>query len=301
MIKRGGGGWLPWRGAFAGTAGLAVAALLTVSAAVAADTAVRLVNPSDEDALVRLVGPSNKTVWVQSGKTREVPAEAGDYTLLVRYGIDPHRFSYSRSEPFQIGFAGAAPQATVTLPPVRPLYQTAARDAVAPTAAPPATAAAPPPEDRAASMAPPPDAPLPQPPPPDNPPFAAGVLSGRIANLQAAASLIDASSHLQLVKLPENNQLTYFFDAAGRIKYASDLPAIDLPADGAFRMTLPPLLPGRYVVVGQSLDPASADGGNVPVLADVRTGRARIVEVAPDASAPAVQDLGEVVLALPAE
>lgn len=293
------GGRLSWRNAGAGAAGMAVAALLTTAAASAADTAVRLFNPSNEDALVRLVGRTNKTVWVRGGEAREVPAEAGSYSLLVRYGIDPQRFSYSRSEPFEIGFNAPAPQATVALPPVRPLYQTAARDAVAP--APPPSAAEPPSEDREASVAPPPDAPLRQPPPPDDPPLAAGALSGRIANLQAAAPFLDANSHLQLVKLPENNQLTYFFDANGRIKYASDLPAIDVPADGAFRMTLPPLLPGRYVVVGQSMDPASADGGNVPVLADVRTGRARIVEVAPGASAPAVQDLGEVVLVLPAE
>lgn len=148
MIERG-GGWLPWRGAFAATAGGAAAILLTIAAAAAADTAVRLVNPSNVDALVRLVGRTNKTVWVRSGETRELPAEAGDYTLLVRYGTDPDRFSYTRSEPFRIDFNRPPPQATVTLPPVRPLDRTAAGEAGAPPAAP--SAAPPrPPEDRAA-------------------------------------------------------------------------------------------------------------------------------------------------------
>lgn len=314
---------------------LAIAALSMTAPAKTDDsgTAVLLLNPTSSEALVRLLGRTNSVVRIPGGEKKQVAVEPGDYTALVRYGTDPDRFTYSQSRSFHIGFATAPPQATVTLPPVRPLPETSlgdtpvpedsptdaassetassetavyetepsetdvsetemsetpstepATEESAPAKAPPALAAAVTASASAAAETPT-DTPV--------------LLSGRIMNLQAAAPLIDKSSYLQLTKLPPDNQLLYRVDRLGRIHYVSDLPAAELTLDGTFRLELPEMQPGRYVMVGQSLDPASAEYGNVPILTDAKTGRARIISVPQGRTAPLDLDLGPLNVSLP--
>jgi hypothetical protein len=59
-------------------------------------------NRSGEPALVKIIGPANTTVNVSHGTTQTVKVGAGDYYILVRYGSDPSKFSFTQGDSFTI-------------------------------------------------------------------------------------------------------------------------------------------------------------------------------------------------------
>lgn len=59
-------------------------------------------NQSWESALVKLVGPTLKTVKVANGQKRTVNVAVGEYYILVRYGVSPERYRYSKGDTFTV-------------------------------------------------------------------------------------------------------------------------------------------------------------------------------------------------------
>ena len=73
-------------------------------------------NQSGKAALVKLVGPTAKDIPVPSGTNETVHASAGTYCILVRYGSDPERHTYTRGEPFIVSQTETAcSEITITL------------------------------------------------------------------------------------------------------------------------------------------------------------------------------------------
>lgn len=59
-------------------------------------------NRSGEPALVKLVGPIGRSVEVPDGTQRTVDVAGGEHYILVRYGADPKRYTYTRGNPFVV-------------------------------------------------------------------------------------------------------------------------------------------------------------------------------------------------------
>ena len=59
-------------------------------------------NKSGQPALVKLVGPTSKAINVPKVQSQTVNVAAGDYFILVRYGTDPDKYTYTRGDNFVI-------------------------------------------------------------------------------------------------------------------------------------------------------------------------------------------------------
>jgi hypothetical protein len=66
------------------------------------ENAITFDNRSGNLATVKLVGPSNQTIEVPSNGVRTINVPAGEYHILVRYGISPGPFSYTRGDTFVV-------------------------------------------------------------------------------------------------------------------------------------------------------------------------------------------------------
>jgi hypothetical protein len=281
---------------------MVLAALLLLAAAAveaANQAAIQLENRSGENVLVRLVGPTAAVVAVPQGERRTVAVAPGSYQVLVRYGAEPSRFTYGRAESVTVSDSGASPM-TVTL---RPPGSGAATG----TPPSPPAAALPPPPPVAVQPRPaePPRAEPPRAEPPRaEPPRAAGggfVLSGNIVNLAAARRHIDSRSYLQLVSLPPDRRLTYTSDNEGRVTYLSELARTEIAADGHFRLAVPPLQPGDYVIVAQGVKSYGAEENPVPALAETYTRKTQVITVPAGRTAPLVQHLGPLYIPTPVQ
>lgn len=81
---------------------LAVFLLLSGGALAEPPNTLTLDNRSGEDALVKVVGPTSAAVEVPTGSSRTIHVAGGGYLLLVRYGRDPRRYSYTKGDPFTV-------------------------------------------------------------------------------------------------------------------------------------------------------------------------------------------------------
>lgn len=81
---------------------LFVCALALTAHAQTAESTLTLDNQSGQPAMVKLIGPISQFVAVPNSEKRAVSIGAGKYYLLARYGSDPHRYTYSRGDPFMV-------------------------------------------------------------------------------------------------------------------------------------------------------------------------------------------------------
>jgi len=65
-------------------------------------SSVTFENKSGQAALVKLVGPTAQTVDVPDGQSQSAKVAAGKYYILVRYGVEPDKYRYTRGEPFDV-------------------------------------------------------------------------------------------------------------------------------------------------------------------------------------------------------
>src|SRR5437870_4845307 len=93
------------------------AAFFVVSAGAqsAAPSTVTFGNQSGQGALVKVVGPTRGVVPVPTRSRAGVHVQAGEYYILVRYGVPGH-YSYSMGQRFSVeGSDGSHSVITITL------------------------------------------------------------------------------------------------------------------------------------------------------------------------------------------
>lgn len=71
------------------------------SSAVAQKSTVTFDNKSGEPALVKVIGPKSQTLEVPTAQKRTVNAVAGDYHILLRYGVKG-RYRYAKGDHFEV-------------------------------------------------------------------------------------------------------------------------------------------------------------------------------------------------------
>ena len=59
-------------------------------------------NRSGDPVHCELIGPSAQVIELADGQDRTVNVAPGEYTMQVRYGTDPTKYSYSKVAPFKI-------------------------------------------------------------------------------------------------------------------------------------------------------------------------------------------------------
>ena len=93
------------------------AAFFVVSAGAqsASPNTITFENQSGQDALVKLVGPTRGVVPVPNRSQAGIHVQAGEYYILVRYGLPGH-YSYSKGQRFSVeGSVDSYSVITITL------------------------------------------------------------------------------------------------------------------------------------------------------------------------------------------
>jgi hypothetical protein len=132
-------------------------------------------------------------------------------------------------------------------------------------------------------------------------------LRGKIVNLNKASKYITAESYLQLLFIPDNGSVSFETDDKGRTVYPSNLPRIHFPQDGNFNLPIYHAIfehmtefakPGKYVIVGQNLNPYGLDSQLKPILSYLAN-KTLIIIHWKDIENRKVLNLGDVILPVP--
>ena len=124
-------------------------------------------------------------------------------------------------------------------------------------------------------------------------------ISGQITNLNSAQAYITKDSYLQLITYPTDGQMAFTNDEEGRRVYTSDLASVDIPSGGSFIFETYGLIPGRYVIAAQRLQPYGTETDEIPILET--TGNQPAIIVIPEDDDTAFEvDLGNLNLPVPA-
>lgn len=118
---------------------------------------------------------------------------------------------------------------------------------------------------------------------------------GLISNLVGAEQYLAKDSHLQLVGLPADSQLSGTTDHQGRLVYDSELAQVPIPPDGVFTFQVESLEPGVYLIAAQRLQGYPFD--MTPLL--IKETTYVRVEIPERANLPLSFDLGEVKIPVP--
>ena len=138
--------------------------------------------------------------------------------------------------------------------------------------------------------------PTPVPPTPTTTPEPTGIsISGVITNMEDVdGEYLAEDSYLQLVRLPDDGQLSFSTDDQGRLAYDSELAQIQIPQDGAFTFQVESLESGAYLIAAQRLLASSL---MMPLL--VQDDLPVTFEIPQNVNLPLAIDLGEVTIPLP--
>jgi hypothetical protein len=86
---------------------LAVPLLFPLLASAQYHSSITYQNGSGATAVVRLVGPSGRVTTVSRGGSQsEASVAPGRYHIVVRYGNEAGRYSYTKGDPFVVAEAG---------------------------------------------------------------------------------------------------------------------------------------------------------------------------------------------------
>lgn len=124
-------------------------------------------------------------------------------------------------------------------------------------------------------------------------------LRGKIINLKKASKYINTESYLQILLIPDNGGVSFETDNKGRTVYPSNLPKISFSKDGTFSFTVKNIKPGKYVIVGQKLNPYGLDSGLKPILSHLNNKAFIIIQHPDDTGGKNVLNFGDVFLPVP--
>jgi hypothetical protein len=127
------------------------------------------------------------------------------------------------------------------------------------------------------------------------------LFKGKITNLIDAKKYLNKESYLQLLSVPQDGGVPFETDMHGRTVYTSDLPSIDIPVDGNFslKVKVSDLKQGKYVIVGQKLNPYGLGSGVTPILSLESSKKLIIIEHPKDTKNKRLLDFGDVIIPIP--
>ena len=124
-------------------------------------------------------------------------------------------------------------------------------------------------------------------------------LRGTIVNLKEASKYINAESYLQLLFVPENDGISFETDENGRTVYPSTLPKSSFSKNGTFCLKVKNIKPGKYVIVGQKLNPYAFGSGVKPILSSVSNKKPVIIQHPKNTKNKNIVNFGYVFLPIP--
>lgn len=86
---------------------------------------------------------------------------------------------------------------------------------------------------------------------------------GSIINFSEIAKYMSKESYFQIVKIPKNDRINGYIDGKGRLKVDSELPILEISADGLFPDKILNLEPGKYTIFPQLLGIAGNQNSNL--------------------------------------
>ena len=121
-------------------------------------------------------------------------------------------------------------------------------------------------------------------------------VKGKIVNMDEAKKYLAADSFLQLAQVGKSGSIGIRTDERGRLVYESKLAQVKMPKSGEFSILASGLEAGKYIVVGQKLEPFP---GQAPTFLR-RKGERRALEInVPQDTKGSTLDLGEVCFPIP--
>jgi hypothetical protein len=63
---------------------------------------ITFINKSGEFAKIKLIGSTIESVKIPEGQSRTLNVAAGEYNIMVRYGIDSSKYRFFKGDPFKV-------------------------------------------------------------------------------------------------------------------------------------------------------------------------------------------------------
>ncbi len=122
---------------------------------------------------------------------------------------------------------------------------------------------------------------------------------GVIVNMEGALKYINPESYIQLLYLPDNGGISFETDNKGRTVFDSDLPTTPFSSHGQFKLKANNLKHGRYIMVGQKMEPYGLGSRVKPILSYMNSGQVIIIQHPTDTKGKKVLSLGDVIIPVP--